>query len=96
MDPVKFKSYNGKWPNLCSGTLVLTIGDTEYVFYPGFLKPGGRCRYDRRSMKTSVEKGAWLVSRFSDWPIDFPVDRREEALDVINSSVPHGCCGGCL
>ena len=84
MDPVVFKSYN-----LCSGTLVLSIGDTEYVFNKYCMSSGGGTNWQT----DTIEKGEWSIV---DWPIDFPEDRREEALDVINRNVTHGCCGGCI
>ena len=31
-DNVKFVSYDGRFPNLCSGSLVLEIDDKEYKF----------------------------------------------------------------
>ena len=32
MEHVKFVSYDGKWLNLCTGTLVLNINGTDYSF----------------------------------------------------------------
>ena len=32
MEHVKFVSYDGEYPNLCTGTLVLNIDGTDYSF----------------------------------------------------------------
>lgn len=84
---VKFISYSGKWPNLCHGLLKLEVDGV--VFTINGLTSGGST--DWRSGK--VEKGEWTVY---DWPDDFPNEAKYEAEEVINTHVPHGCCGGCI
>lgn len=44
MEHVKFVSYDGKWPNLCTGTLVLNIDGTDYSF--GFTTVPGMSKCD--------------------------------------------------
>lgn len=66
---VKFVSYSGKWPNLCSGVLTLKIEGTEYRFghnyhdknwetdgnFERFWESGGSC-----SIK-HIETDEWIV-----------------------------------
>lgn len=90
---VKFISYDGKWPCLCNGTLVLKIDDTEYSFgkkgeFPDFWSSGGTCSLS-------------MVTKGSEWIIDadkIPEQFRQYASEideVFNNNVEYGCCGGC-
>ena len=90
---VVFVSYDGKYPCLCSGTLVVRVGGTEYVFeqYTA-LRSGGGVWFDEE-WSEHVDVGPWTVEQ---WPEEFPKELRAEALIVINDNVPHGCCGGCV
>ena len=91
---VRFVSYDGKYPNLCSGRLVLEISGKEYAF-SGF-SPGS----------TDLPKfwcsGGSPGEYRSEWIIDadfLPDDLKQYALEidaVFNANVEHGCCGGCL
>lgn len=42
---VEFVSYNGKFPNLCSGTLVIKMNGKE-VSLENYLISGGQCWFD--------------------------------------------------
>ena len=84
---VRFVSYDGKYPNLCSGTLVLAVGDKEYEFKRICVSDCGR-----------GEKGEWEIDEdeeYGGWPKDFPVELRMKALRVLNDNVEWGHCGGC-
>lgn len=84
---VEFVSYDGKYPNLCSGTLVLKI-DGEIVKFPKYcMDSGGSC--DWRS--GIVTEGFWDVHVPPEYS-----KYTQEILDVVNENVPYGCCGGCI
>ena len=104
MEHVKFVSYDGKRPNLCTGTLVLNINGTDYSFgfttvpgmskcdFPMFWHSGGSVSFDN-DWNADVTSGRWQIDSF-----DLPNQLREyaDAIDeVFNDNVPYGCCGGC-
>lgn len=87
---VEFVSYDGEFPNLCSGTLVLRI-DGETVQMPDYcMRSGGSVWFDDEwnehvtSGEWSVEVPAWLESL------------QNEIERVVNDNVRCGCCGGCV
>lgn len=87
---VEFVSYDGKWPNLCSGTLVLKINGEEVEFPKYCMNSGGGVYRDEEG-DYYTEKGPWTVN--------IPVEYRRysaEIDDVVNEKVPCGCCGGCI
>ena len=105
MEHVKFVSYDGKRPNLCTGTLVLNINGTDYSFgfttvpgmskcdFPMFWHSGGRVSFDN-DWNANVTSGRWQIAS-----LDLPKQFREyadEIDEVFNDNVPYGCCGGCI
>jgi len=81
--------YNGKYPNLCSGTLTATIGGVKFTFPSYSLSSGGGI-YDNW---TVIEHGPWSIS---EYPEDMPQEYHQAVLDAVNNSVSWGCCGGCI
>ena len=85
---IKFISYDGHWPNLCCGTLVLEI---DGVIRKDFdLCSGGRVWFSP-DWEEYVEDGPWTVNVPDDL-----LHLRREIEDVVNDNVPWGCCGGCV
>ena len=84
--------YDGSYPNLCQGSLVVFIGDTRYQFPEYCMKSGGAVWFDEE-WDANVEQGEWSIS---DWPDNFPDKYKDETLEIINEEVEHGCCGGCI
>lgn len=93
---VKFISYTGKYPNLCSGDLTLEIDGKIYRFK----------RYENRFWRSGG-----YVSFYDDWSADvgtgeweidvesLPEEIRkyaDEIAEVFNANVAPGCCGGCV
>ncbi len=89
---VKFISYDGSYPNLCAGTLVLEVDGKTFTFPNHALCSGGYVSFDK-DWNEDVGEGEWNIHK---WPDDFPAEAKGEALDVVNSNVRHGCCGGCV
>ena len=105
---VKFVSYTGKYPNLCSGVLTLCINGEEVRFghdymvfeswktdgnYDAFWVTGGACGF-YNNWDDYIDHGEWQI--FED---DLPEEYRkysEDIINVFNENVPWGCCGGCL
>jgi hypothetical protein len=85
-------SYNGKYPCLCSGKLVVEIDGKIWDFGDYCLESGGRVWFDK-DWRDHVEEGRWNVH---NWPEGFPVELKEAVIDAVNAEVPHGCCGGCV
>ena len=105
MEHVKFVSYDGEYPNLCTGTLVLNIDGTDYSFgfttvpgmskcdFPMFWHSGGSASFDNDG-NANVTSGRWQIDS-----LDLPKQFRkyaDEIDEVFNDNVPYGCCGGCI
>lgn len=84
---IKFESYNGKYPNLCLGTLVLLVNDKEYKLQNVLISGGGLGK------EYEPYKGDWTIKK--EWlPKELePFTKQIEML--VNDNVEHGCCGGC-
>lgn len=89
MSRVKFVSYDGEYPNLCSGTLTLNVDGIDIKFPDYCLSSGGHVLSDY----SGTEKGEWSISTF---PENFPVELKDEATNVVNENITFGCCGGCI
>lgn len=89
MSKVKFISYNGEYPCLCYGTLVLEI-EGKRVELKNILSSGGTCYIDS-DYDEIVKKGAWSVNVPEEYK-----QYEEEITNLVNENVPFGCCGGCL
>ena len=90
---IKIK-YDGEWPNLCRGHLIVCIDDVEWDFGGYSLKSGGEIQRDEEWNMWATE-GPWDIW---DWPEGFPKDEylRLNVLEAVNTSIPFGCCGGCI
>ena len=84
--------YDGAYPNLCSGKLVVTINGKRWEFPAHSLRSGGMVGFIRNG-HSHVEEGDWNVR---EWPEGFPEESKAGVLSKINEEIPHGCCGGCL
>jgi len=89
---VKLISYDGSYPNLCSGHLVLAVDDKEWSFPSHALSSGGSVWFDK-DWSEHVEDGPWTIY---EWPDGFPEEAKEESLRVVNEEIGWGCCGGCV
>lgn len=89
---LEFKSYDGDYPNLCSGTLIMSL-DGEDIVFPDFcLSSGGSVWFDE-DWNEHVEDGMWSID---DWPEGFPEELKPVALELVNENISYGCCGGCV
>lgn len=107
---IKFISYSGKYPNLCSGALHISVDGEDFFFGYSF-------NFTKKELEgiKKIHEPFWSsggtcgfdskwdshVTR-GDWEIDkdsLPeelVPYAEEIDNMFNSNVPSGCCGGCL
>lgn len=83
--------YDGEYPRLCFGTLVVFIDEKRWNFPKDCLRSGG-ASYSDEDYYCSIEEGPWFVY---DWPKDFPEYLKDDTLQAINDQIEHGCCGGC-
>jgi len=87
-----FVSYDGAYPNLCSGQLVLAIDGVSVVFPKYCLSSGGSVSFDD-DWNEDVQQGEWDIS---DYPKDFPESLKRQAVALVNENIELGCCGGCV
>ena len=87
---VKFISYDGSYPNLCSGDLVIEVNGKKYELTDHPLSSGGSVSFTE-DWDEIVTDGEWNVN-----VPDELKEYEEEITDVVNSHVPYGCCGGCV
>ena len=100
---VKFVSYTGRYPNLCSGTLTLEIDGVEYTFGGSYKEPktdfesfwcsGGSVWIDIEGNE-HVADGEWSID-VDELPEQFR-KYAQEIDEVFNTNVAWGCCGGCI
>ncbi len=88
---IKIK-YDGKWPNLCSGNLIIVIDGRVWPFPDYCLSSGGEVFRDNND-DFKVTEGKWSIS---DWPDSFPDELKEPVVEAINEEISWGCCGGCV
>lgn len=89
---LRFVSYDGRFPNLCSGTLIMEL-DSERINFPSYcLQSGGIVSFDD-DWHEIVTTGPWTIIEF---PKDFPEELKQLAEDLVNENVEWGCCGGCV
>lgn len=95
---VKFISYDGKYPCLCMGTLILEIDGTKYSFgnkgkIPEFWSSGGTCGFTG-DQEANVTDGKWIIN-VDEIPEQFR-QYANEIDEAFNDNVTYGCCGGCI
>lgn len=108
---VKFVSYTGNYPNLCSGVLTLEIDGVEYGFghevgsYDFVMHRYKDHNYDQfwhSGGSVCADKDWNFDVSQGEWQIDvndIPEQFRKYAAEideVFNDNVPFGCCGGCI
>ena len=98
---IKFVSYTGAYPNLCSGVLTMnidgvdkTFGDDDDCDYNKFWVTGGRAYFSGRWSKSHIETDEWTIIR-DKLPLELK-PYAEEITEIFNDNVTYGCCGGCL
>lgn len=91
---VEFVSYDGRYPNLCAGTLVIKVNGKEYTFPKHSLVSGGAVWFDG-DWGDHVESGAWFVE-IPEELVEELAPYAKEIEACVNENVPHGCCGGCV
>lgn len=89
---VKFISYNGSFPNLCSGNLKIEVDGKVYEINHA-LCSGGSVWFDEE-WSEHVESGPWTLARHNIPNELLPY--RVEIERLVNKHVEHGCCGGCV
>ena len=89
---VKFISYDGRYPNLCRGTLVIEVNGKRYEL-KYVIQSGGQVTFDE-DWSADIVSGEWYIN--SDDLPDELKPYREEIEEVVNDNIPYGCCGGCI
>jgi hypothetical protein len=89
--------YDGKYPNLCSGHLIVIITTmntfaVKWDFGKYCLESGGIVSFTE-DWEESVWRDKWSISK---WPTGFPDKLKEAVLAKVNEAIPMGCCGGCV
>ena len=92
-NPITFVSYDGAYPNLCSGRLVIKYKGIRYVL-AGVLTSGGAIY--AQGMHEEVYTGPWRVDVEKLLETQFPPELVPALLVVVNAHIPFGCCGGCI
>lgn len=99
---IKFVSYNGKYPCLCSGILTLNIDGKDITFgslygepdYDRFWVSGGSCGFTGDYSDSVVTTGPWEIKK--EYLPDFLKEHADKLIEIFNENVEYGCCGGCL
>ena len=91
-DEVKFISYDGKYPCLCSGKLKIVVNNKAYEFYR-ILRSGGFVSSTSEG-DYSVTYGKWSI--FEDMLPKELKKLAKEITECVNRNVSKGCCGGCV
>lgn len=91
VDPI-FVSYDGAYPNLCSGKLVFKLIGVEIDTWT--LTSTGGVSFDD-DWNEQVHRGPWDVEPPSE-ELPIPDWLVEAVRELVNENVSQGCCGGCV
>ena len=89
---VEFIKYDGKWPCLCFGTLIIKVDGKTYHLENAMISGGG-VWHDSGWDSVDVTQGPWKIDLYK-FPELKPYE--EEITQVVNENVEWGCCGGCV
>lgn len=89
---IEFVSYDGRYPCLCAGNLILRINGIERNL-GDILHSGGSCYYIGDADYIAGE-GDWYINE-DELPEDLR-QYKDEIEKIANDNVVHGCCGGCI
>ncbi len=92
MSKIEFISYDGKYPTLCYGILVIKVDNKEYSL-SNCMSSGGGCTHDE-NWEFDVQTGSWSIHE--DRLPEQIKKYRSEIEKVVNANVRYGCCGGCI
>jgi hypothetical protein len=95
---IKFVSYDGAYPNLCGGTLVMVINNKKYKFG------------EEKNLLPSFWTSTGGIAHSGDWALyinkndlkDYPEEIRdieifEKMIDLMNEKIEEKpCCSGCI
>lgn len=88
--------YDGDYPCACRGQLLVEIDFKVYDFGNYALSSGGSVSFDE-DWYEEVTHGPWKWRiKDNEFPEGFPMHLKDAVLDIINTYVDHGCCGGCV
>ena len=74
--------YDGAFPKLCSGVLVVTIDGTRWKFPPYCLSSADdNLSRDDVGWLEHLLSGPWSIS---EWPEGFPEDQKKAVQDALN------------
>ena len=90
---IEFISYDGKWPNLCSGTLTIKVNGTLYELENVMISGGCIMGGPHTNWDMWAEQGSWRLD-LQDYPDLKPYE--DEITNLVNENVEYGCCGGCI
>lgn len=97
MKKIEFVSYDGHYPNLCSGTLIVKI-DGKEIKFNSCLSSNGSCYFTNDYQDEHVEEGDWefRLDNKERQKLNLTVEDIEKIEELANENITHGCCGGCL
>jgi len=75
--------YDGRYPNLCSGQLIVAANGKVFTFTKYSLRSGGNVLFDE-NWSEIVDEGKWSVG---EWPEDYPENLKEDTVSAINGCV---------
>ena len=84
--------YDGKYPSLCSGSLVVKIDGKRWAF-PAYCLISHRDTWLDNYGEEHISRGKWSIEK---WPAGFPENLKVIVEQEVNEELPYGCCGGCL
>lgn len=86
---VEFISYDGEYPHLCCGTVVLCIDGKRVLLEDNLIPTGSACSEDDDD--GCYEPGPWIVKVPKEY-----AQYTKEIHDVVNANIEWGHCGGCM
>lgn len=84
--------YDGKYPALCMGDLVIVVDGKEWKFPNNCLSSGGSAGVDSEYDEYCYY-GDWSID---EYPKGFPEELKEAVIQAINKQILKGCCGRCI
>lgn len=90
---VEYVSYDGKYPCLCMGVLIIKVNGKTYTLNHAMVSGGRIMGGPATDWDMWAERGEWDID-LEECPELEPY--KEEIARVVNENVSYGCCGGCI